>query len=253
MNPQRIKSAVKAKYGKLAVSGSCCEKEATSFSGHSRSQFQKIPQTANLGLGCGTPVERAELKPGMKVLDLGAGAGWDAFLASRYVGPKGKVIGVDMTPEMVARAEKNRAPGNFGNVEFRLAEIEKLPFADRTFDVVISNCVINLSPHKRKVFQEAFRVLKPGGRLVISDIVAIQPLPHSLKNSIESYTGCIAGAALKNEYLKEIKAAGFEKIRILEELQYPESSPKTCCTEKKSKTELSNYVESITIQADKRR
>ncbi len=159
----------------------------------------------------------ASLREGETVLDLGAGAGFDCFLAADKVGPNGRVIGVDMTPEMIERARENTKKGNYGNVEFRLGEIENLPVADNSVDVVISNCVINLAPDKGRVFKEAYRALKPGGRLMVSDIVLLKELPDFIKNSIESYIGCVSGAIMKDEYIRAIEAAGFHEVRIIDE------------------------------------
>jgi arsenite methyltransferase len=163
----------------------------------------------------------ASLKEGKTVLDLGSGAGFDCFLAANRVGKEGKVIGVDMTPEMLDRARENARKGNYTNVEFRLGEIENIPGADNSVDVVISNCVINLAPDKSRVFKEAFRVLKPGGRLMISDIVLLKELPESIRDSIEAYIGCIAGAMMRDEYLKTIKNAGFKDLQVLDETHFP--------------------------------
>ncbi|MDH4067872.1 MAG: arsenite methyltransferase, partial [Dehalococcoidia bacterium] len=175
----------------------------------------------NLGLGCGNPVALASLKEGEVVLDLGSGAGFDCFLAASRVGPQGKVIGVDMTPEMLDKARENVRQGNYQNVEFRLGEIENLPVADNSVDVIISNCVINLSQDKPKVFKEAFRVLKPGGRLMVSDIVLLGDLPREILNSVEAYVGCIAGASKKIDYLEAIKAAGFTQVEVVDETVFP--------------------------------
>ncbi|MFH0931333.1 MAG: arsenite methyltransferase, partial [Candidatus Zixiibacteriota bacterium] len=180
-----------------------------------------VPEGSNLGLGCGNPVALASLKKGEIVLDLGSGAGFDCFLASRRVGKKGKVIGVDMTPEMVEKARENAEKGNYDNVEFRLGEIENLPVADNSMDVIISNCVINLSPDKSRVFQEAFRVLKPGGRLMVSDLVLVKELPDFIKNSVRAYIGCLSGAIMKDKYTDAIKKAGFQNVKIIEETSYP--------------------------------
>ncbi len=163
----------------------------------------------------------ASLKEGETVLDLGSGAGFDGFLAANKVGRKGKVIGVDMTPEMIEKARENAKKGNYDNVEFRLGEIENIPAADNSVDVVISNCVINLAPDKRRVFKEAFRVLRPGGRLMVSDLVLLKELPEVIKNSVEAYIGCLSGAIVKDEYLKAIKNAGFRDVRIMDEAHYP--------------------------------
>lgn len=172
-------------------------------------------------MGCGNPVALASLKEGETVLDLGSGGGFDCFLAANKVGKKGRVIGVDMTPDMIKRARENARKGNYINVEFRLGAIEKLPVVDSSVDIIISNCVINLSPDKRKVFKEAFRVLKPTGRLMISDMVLLKELPDSMKNSIEAYVGCLSGAIMKEEYIKAIKAAGFKKVKIIDETFFP--------------------------------
>ncbi len=185
--------------------------------------MRSVPDGANLGLGCGNPTALASLKRGETVLDLGSGAGFDCFLAAREVGPEGRVIGVDMTPEMVEKARGNARRGGYANVEFRLGEIENLPVADGSVDVVISNCVINLSPEKRKVFDEAYRALKPGGRLLISDLVLSKPIPESVKNSASAYVGCIAGATSKEEYLATIAAAGFRDVGVAEESSFPAS------------------------------
>jgi ubiquinone/menaquinone biosynthesis C-methylase UbiE len=172
-------------------------------------------------LGCGNPIALASLKEGETVLDLGSGAGFDCFLAASRVGNRGKVIGVDMTPEMLEKARENARKGNYTNVEFRLGEIENLPVADNSVDIVISNCVVNLSPDKKRVFAEAFRALKPGGRLMISDLVLLKELPDFIKNSIEAYIGCVSGAILKDEYLMVIKAAGFQDVKIVNEASFP--------------------------------
>lgn len=180
-----------------------------------------VPEGANLGLGCGNPVALASLQEGDIVLDLGAGAGFDCFLAAQRVGINGRVIGVDMTPEMVEKARENARKGNYQNVEFRLGEIEHLPVADNAVDVVISNCVINLVPDKKRAFAEVFRVLRPGGRLMISDIVLLHELPEVIKTSVAGYVGCISGALMKGEYLKTIREAGFEDVQVVEETSFP--------------------------------
>ena len=208
-----------------AGASSCCGGSApadiSKKIGYSESELKQIPEDANLGLGCGNPVALASLKKGETVLDLGSGAGIDCFLAARRVGAKGKVIGVDMTPEMLERARANAAKGKFGNVEFRLGEIEHLPVADNSVDAVISNCVINLSPDKEAVFREVHRVLKPGGRMMVSDIVLLQKLPHAILESIDAYIGCIAGASLKAGYLGAIRKAGFKDVDVVGEEHYP--------------------------------
>ena len=189
--------------------------------GYTEEELKAVPEGANLGLGCGNPIALASLKEGEVVLDLGSGAGFDCFLAANQVGSTGKVIGVDMTAEMLERARENARNGDFDNVEFRLGEIENLPVADNQVDIIISNCVINLSPNKKRVFQEAFRVLRPGGRLMVSDIVLLKDLPEEIKNSVAAYVGCIAGATTKEEYLETIQAAGFEETKILGEAAFP--------------------------------
>jgi arsenite methyltransferase len=230
MKETEMRKAVREGYGKIAKqSGSCCASKSTCCSGanmaetisrsvgYSEEELSSVPEGANLGLGCGNPVALASLKKGDTVLDLGAGAGFDCFLAADRVGKKGKVIGVDMTPEMVEKARENAQKGGYKNVEFRLGEIENLPVADSSVDVVISNCVINLSPDKKRVFQEAFRALKPGGRLMVSDIVLLKELPDFIKNSVQAYVGCLSGAMLRDAYLKTMKTAGFRKVEVLDE------------------------------------
>jgi len=230
-----IRDVVREKYGAVAEgskSGGCCSEgsgcgcgcqdaQGTLASlGYTEEQAKAIPEGANLGLGCGNPMAHAEIKPGETVLDLGSGAGIDAFLAAREVGAAGRVIGVDMTPAMLARARENAAKGGFTNVEFRLGEIEHLPVADATVDVIISNCVINLSPEKSLVFREAWRALRPGGRMVVSDIVLTRPLPDEVRKSVEAYVGCVAGASMKDEYLSQIRDAAFADIEVVEEKSY---------------------------------
>ncbi len=188
--------------------------------GYSDHDLAAVPEGANLGLGCGNPLAHAALRPGDVVVDLGSGAGFDCFLAARSVGPTGRVIGVDMTPEMLDRARRNAADDGYENVEFRLGEIEALPVADAAADMVISNCVINLSTDKPRVFREALRVLKPGGRLMVSDLVLERPLPESVRRSVEAYAGCIAGAMLKDDYLAAIRRAGFTDVEVLAESGY---------------------------------
>jgi SAM-dependent methyltransferase len=189
--------------------------------GYSDSEMASVPDGANLGLGCGNPTALASLKEGETVIDLGSGAGFDCFLAARKVGAKGRVIGVDMTPEMVDKARVNASKTGHENVEFRLGEIENLPCADNTADIVISNCVINLVPDKRRAFAEAHRVLKPGGRLMVSDIVLLKELPAGVRESVAALVGCVAGATLKDEYLGAIEAAGLRNIQVHKEETFP--------------------------------
>jgi len=220
MDQKAIKAIVKQGYGKIAKQGSSCCVPANSCCGatdlaqdisqkigYSEEELKAVPEGANLGLGCGNPVALASLREGETVVDLGSGAGFDCFLAANIVGKSGRVIGVDMTPEMIEKAKENAKNGNYKNVEFRLGEIEKLSVADNSTDLVMSNCVINLSPDKGNVFKEAFRVLKPSGRLMISDIVLLRELPKVIKESIEAYIGCLSGAIMKEEYLQKIEAA----------------------------------------------
>lgn len=183
--------------------------------GYSETDLAQVPQGADMGLGCGNPKAIAALRPGEVVVDLGAGGGFDCFLAAPEVGPEGRVIGVDMTPDMVSKARANAAKGHYANVEFRLGEIEHLPIADATADVIISNCVINLSTDKPQVFREAYRVLKPGGRLAVSDVVATTELPDEIRNDERLVAGCMGNAALIDDLEKMISAAGFLDIRIL--------------------------------------
>ena len=218
-----IKRSVRNNYAKIAKSGtSCCGTVNTDCCiskkiGYKDEDLSVIPDGADLGLGCGNPVALASLKEGEIVLDLGSGAGIDCFLSANKVGKKGRVIGVDMTPEMIEKARENAKKSGYDNVEFRLGEIENLPVADNYVDAIISNCVINLVPDKKRAFAEAFRVLKPGGRLMVSDIVLLKPLPEAIKNSVEAYVSCLAGAIMKDEYLDSIRSAGFQNVRIIDE------------------------------------
>ena len=222
MDKEKTKKIVKEAYGKIAQGqegcgcGSCGP-NATKFAksiGYSEEELRTIPDEANLALSCGTPTALASLKEGEVVLDLGAGAGFDCFLAATKVGQNGKVIGVDMTPEMVEKAKNNAKMNNVKNVEFRLGEIENLPVADNSIDVVISNCVINLSADKPKVFQDIYRILKPNGRIAISDIALLKELPKRINTSIEAYVGCISGAILVDEYKMIVEASGLKNIKI---------------------------------------
>jgi len=234
MGNEDVRKAVREGYAKIVKQdNSCCTpvksccggteliQDISKKIGYTDAELKTVPEGANLGLGCGNPVALASLKQGEIVLDLGSGAGFDCFLAADRVGERGKVIGVDMTPEMIEKARDNAKKGTYTNVEFRLGEIEHLPAADNSVDAVISNCVINLSPDKKGVFAEAFRVLRPGGRLMISDIVLLKELPASIMNSLEAYIGCVSGAMLKDEYLKAVREAGFQDVKIMGETAFP--------------------------------
>jgi len=227
MKDMKIKKIVREGYAKIArQKSSCCggpdlPQDISKQIGYTEKELKVVPEGANLGLGCGNPIALASLKEGEVVLDFGSGAGLDCFLAADKVGKNGKVIGVDMTPEMIEKARENARKGNYKNVEFRLGEIENLPVTDNTVDVVISNCVINLSPDKKKVFHEAFRVLKPGGRLMISDIVLLKELPDAIKDSVEAYIGCLSGAIMRGEYTGLIEEAGFKEVKIVDKTRFP--------------------------------
>jgi SAM-dependent methyltransferase len=220
MKKEQIKKTVRQRYGEIAKKeASCCcapSNEKALGLGYSQEELDAIPEEA-MTLGCGNPVAMASLKEGETVLDLGSGAGFDCFLAARKVGKQGKVIGVDMTPEMIDKAETIAKKHGYNNVEFRLGEIENLPIEDGSVDAIISNCVINLSPDKEKVFREAYRVLKSGGRLMVSDIVIEGELPESVRKSLDAWAGCIAGAMEKNAYLNAIRKAGFKEAKIISE------------------------------------
>ncbi|MBA7636094.1 Arsenite methyltransferase [subsurface metagenome] len=233
MEKKNIRKVVREGYARIAKqvdpccapANPCCgnpdsAEDISKKIGYTEEELKSVPEGSNLGLGCGNPVALASLKEGETVLDLGAGAGFDCFLAANKVGKKGKVIGVDMTPEMLEKARENVEKGGYDNVEFRLGEIENLPVADNSVDAIISNCVINLAPDKRKVFEDAFRVLRPEGRLMVSDIVLLKELPEEIMDSVEAYVGCIAGAILKDEYIKAIEQAGFQDVRIEDETSF---------------------------------
>jgi len=242
---EEIKEAVRESYGKIAKSTSvvteissapsCCDQTDTStekipavsccgpgitpeqisaIMGYSKEDILSVPDGANMGLGCGNPVALASLKPGETVVDLGAGGGFDSFLAAKQVGETGQIIGVDMTPEMVSKARMNAEKIGTKNIEFRLGEIEHLPVADNRADIIMSNCVINLSPDKSSVYREAFRVLKPGGRLAISDVLATAPLPKEIQKDLALLAACIGGAATIVDTAKMLEEAGFEDIKI---------------------------------------
>jgi arsenite methyltransferase len=227
MTPEKIKETVRKGYAKVATSPkSCCDTSCDChepFTGGGETlasslgyDTENIPKSATESFaGCGNPVALSDIKENETVLDLGSGAGLDAFMAAKKVGNKGRVIGVDMTPEMVKKARENAEKMEFKNVEFRLGDIEKLPVDDETIDVIISNCVINLTPDKHKTFREAYRVLKPGGRMFVSDIVLEEELPKEVKESIEGYVACISGAIEEQKYLQTMKDAGFENVEII--------------------------------------
>lgn len=258
-----IKKAVRERYGKIGAAGKtgggccapeCCSGEAAPPTvcpegtsrklGYSAAESSAVPDGADLGLGCGNPQAIAALQPGETVLDLGSGGGIDCFLAARQVGEGGSVIGVDMTPEMVDRARENARKAGAQNVEFRLGEIEHLPVADGSVDVILSNCVINLSPDKPAVFREALRVLKPGGRLAISDIVATAPLPEEVRNNIELQVSCVAGAASVDELESMLTDAGFTDIRIR-----PIEQSRAVIRDWAPGSAIEKYIVSATIEA----
>jgi arsenite methyltransferase len=223
MRKEQIRKEVRQEYARIATRQNCCcggsnEKETGKKIGYTEEELRSAPEGANMGLGCGNPTALASLKQGETVIDLGSGGGFDCFLAARKVGDKGKVIGVDMTPEMIDKSRENARKADFKNVEFRLGEIENLPVADNTADVVISNCVINLSPNKKRVFREAFRVLKPGGRLMVSDITLLKKLPETVRRTLHPGS-CVVNAMMKDVYINVIKQAGFQEVRIIEEKQ----------------------------------
>jgi SAM-dependent methyltransferase len=245
-NATSVKKTVKDSYAKIAQSSDCgchcgCDsnkkvQRQSGQMGYSQSEMDQAPQGSNLGLGCGNPTAVASLQEGEVVLDLGSGAGFDAFLAATKVGKSGKVIGLDMTDEMVEKARENATKGHYSNVEFIQGDIEALPIDTASVDAVISNCVINLAPNKDKVFAEAFRVLKTGGRLMVSDVVLTKPLPENIKNDKELLVGCVSGAILKQEYLSLLESAGFTDVEI----------------HKETPGFLGNYSVSMTFSAYKR-
>lgn len=229
--------------------------------GYSEEELKNVPEDANLGIGCGNPTALASIKKGETILDLGSGAGFDCFLASRETGETGKVIGVDITPEMVTQAKKNAEKGNYKNVEFKVGEIENLPVESNSIDLIISNCVINLSNQKEQVFKEAFRVAKPNGRIMISDIILLNDLPDYVKNSVEGHIACLAGAVRKEDYINAITKAGFTAISIDKQASFPielmlndpiaeKIVRENNLTEKEIK-DIANSIASISISAKK--
>ncbi len=270
-----IRTAVRARYGTIAetrgaapatTEAACCGSPAPDAGslaccgdsaittldakahayGYSAADTCTVPQGANLGLGCGNPIALASLRPGETVLDLGSGAGFDCFLAARAVGETGRVLGVDMTHEMLRKARQNAAQGGYTNVEFRLGEIEYLPVADASVDVVISNCVINLSPEKAQVFRDAFRVLKPGGRLAVSDVVATAPFPDEVQHDLALRAGCVAGASCLDDLEGMLHDAGFVDIHI-----QPKDESRTFIRQWVPGTNVADYLVSATIEAVK--
>ena len=228
LKKEEIRKKVRERYAAVALeddsgcgcsSSSCCSPQSSSAQqsaklGYSQKELEAVPEGANLGLGCGNPQEIARLKKGEIVIDLGAGGGFDCFLAARQVGSKGRVIGVDMTPEMVAKARRNAEKSKTENVDFRLGEIEHLPVADNTADVILSNCVINLSPDKEQVYAEAYRVLKNGGRLAISDVVCVKAIPRAIRDNMDNFSGCVAGALPREKLFRILEKVGFKQISI---------------------------------------
>jgi len=259
-----VRQRVRESYAAVAEAGdssgccgeasSCCGVSAdtqinqliSSRVGYSQAEIDSVPEGADMGLGCGNPRAIASLRPGDVVLDLGSGGGFDAFLAAREVGPEGRVIGVDMTPSMISKARANADRGNFGNVEFRLGEIEYLPVADAAVDVIISNCVINLSPEKVRVFRESFRVLRRGGRLAISDVVASAELPEDIRNDPYLHSACVAGASRIEELEALLAESGFSDIRI-----QPRDESREFIRDWAPGRRVEDYVVSATIEAVK--
>lgn len=255
----QIKEEVKRVYADIATSSnsccgvgsSCCSlnKNIINISeklGYSENEVENVPDNSNLGLGCGNPQAIALINDGETVLDLGSGAGFDCFLASRQVGETGKVIGIDMTFQMVDKANENARKGNYSNVEFKLGEIENLPIEDNSVDVIISNCVINLSPDKQKVFDDSFRVLKKGGRFAVSDIISENSMTEEMKKDMESYSGCISGASSLEEVKTMLEKSGFKKIKI-----EPNLESKNFIKDWSSKYDSENFIVSASITATK--
>ncbi|MFC1956058.1 arsenite methyltransferase [Chloroflexota bacterium] len=234
MKEEEIKKTVREGYARIAKQGSCdcgsvssccgntaAVQQISKSIGYTEQELNAVPEGSNLGLGCGNPVALASLRKGETVIDLGSGAGFDCFLAAEKVGKTGRVIGVDMTPQMLEKARENARQGNYENVEFRIGEIENLPVADNSADIIISNCVINLVSDKNRVFKEAYRALKLGGRLMVSDMVLLKELPDFIRNSVAAYVGCISGALMKDEYLGAIKSSGFQEVKVIDETPFP--------------------------------
>jgi SAM-dependent methyltransferase len=246
-----VREEVRRRYGTTALGKSACADDSCTSTdatalGYSSEDVAAVPEAANLGLGCGNPLAIASLREGQVVLDLGSGAGFDCFLAARAVGESGRVIGVDMTHEMLTKARNNAEKNGFTNVEFRLGEIEALPVADNSIDVIISNCVINLSPEKQRVFNEAFRVLKSGGRLAIADMVATATLPDDIKSDWAAYTGCMSGASQITELERMLQVSGFKDVKIA-----PKDSSRSFIREWLPGKSIEDYLVSATIEAAK--
>ncbi len=260
----KIRNNVRDSYSKVAEAnnqGDCCGTASSCCGvsddeqinqlistrlGYSEDDLKNVPDGADMGLGCGNPKAIAALQPGEVVVDLGSGGGFDAFLAANEVGKDGHVIGVDMTPEMISKARKNAAKASYTNVEFRLGEIEHLPVADNSVDTIISNCVINLSPHKQQVFNDAYRILKPGGRLAISDVVSSTELPDEIKNDTQLYSACVSGASSIDELEDIMKQAGFKNISIS-----PKDESREFIKDWAPGSKIEDYVVSAVIQAEK--
>ncbi|MBY0434679.1 MAG: arsenite methyltransferase [Cyclobacteriaceae bacterium] len=276
MNNKQIQKNVKSGYAAIVKRNTkksflpkifqCCDPKEMASSigkkiGYSEEELKNVPEDANLGIGCGNPTSLASIKKGETILDLGSGAGFDCFLASRETGETGKVIGVDITPEMVAQARKNAEKGNYKNIEFKVGEIENLPVESNSIDLVISNCVINLSNQKEQVFKEAFRVAKSTGRIMISDIVLLNDLPDYVKNSVEGHIACLAGAVRMEDYLNAITKAGFTEISIDKQSSFPielmlndpiaEKIVRENNLSEKEITDIANSIASVSIRAKK--
>jgi len=252
-----VKLAVRETYARVAAGGtSCCGGGADVVAsgeklGYSSDDADLFAEVANLGLGCGAPLNFADLKPGETVLDLGSGAGFDAFLAVREMGGTGQVYGVDMTPEMIARARQNAEVLGYDNVEFRLGEIEAMPIADASIDLVISNCVLNLVPNKRRAFAEIARVLKPGGRMVVSDIVMVGELPEPIQNNMAAYCGCASGAWPREDYLSGLAEAGLGQIEVLKEVEARDLLTSAACCDDGLESLPEGVLTSVTVKAVK--
>ncbi|MFW9968800.1 MAG: arsenite methyltransferase [Candidatus Odinarchaeota archaeon] len=232
--------------GAIKISADKLDGFLEKYSGHlgyTKEDLENIPDGSNLALGCGNPTALASIQEGETVLDLGSGGGLDCFIAAKKVGKTGKVIGVDMTPSMIDRARENARNGHYENVEFRLGEIEHLPVADNSVDLIISNCVINLAPNKESVFREAFRVLKPGGRIMVSDIVLLKELPEVVRRNVQAYVGCIGGAIMKDKYIEIIQSVGFKDIEIVDQSNF--STTEFLLSDDKIKEALGDQIEKV--------